>query len=162
MAKPQEIESTTVIGVETSNYGMTSQYVRGITHAKFQGTDEVELYASVLQASPLRRRGGIIEQNLLIFNFYPIKQNIIDTAGYNLENYISRKLSENAAIEYIFTFKENNILHVWIVINKLDREARDKIYDIEYTILEHFKDIYFDFHVIYRDDRDINDLFPRK
>jgi hypothetical protein len=162
LPKLDEFESITEIGVLTSNYGQTFDCVPIPTPTESQGTDEPELYALFRYALPLRRRWGIIEQNIVVFNFYKIKQNVIDTKGYNLESFISRKLAENAAVEYVFTSKEQNILHVWIVINKLDREARDKIYDIEYSILEKFRDNCFDFHVICRDDRYINDLFPSK
>jgi len=160
LASIEEIYNIAEIRFSTSNWGEI-QYIPNTTLGKLQGSNEGELTGTFLQGLPLRIRGGQIEQNLLIFNFYPIKQHhICDSREYNLESFISRRISEITAVEYIFTSKEENILQVWIIINELDREVRDRIYDIEYDILEHFKDIYFDFHVVCRNDRDMNELFP--
>ena len=81
---------------------------------------------------------------------------------YTLENYIADKISEIKEVEYIFIGKDNNIIDVSIIINKLDRIVRDQIYDIEYSIINYFRENLFDFHVICRDDRDIDEFFSSK
>ena len=159
MAETEEIENYTESLVSTCR--TKSRYLQSTTPANLQGTDEAELCASFFQVLPLKELGGRSEQNILLFNFYVIKQHIIDNSGYNLESFISRSLSKVLEVEYIFAAKESNIMHVWIVMNKLNRKAREEIYDIQYNILKQFKDIYFDFHVICRENRDIYDILPR-
>lgn len=159
MAETEEIQYH--IESLVSNYRTKSLYLQSATPAKLQRTDEAILYASFLQVLPLTKLGGKVEQNLILLNYYVIKTETIDSSGYNLESFISRSLSEVPEVEYIFTAKEENKMNVWIVMNQLNREAREKIYDIEYNILGQFNDTYFDFHVICREDRDIYELLPR-
>ncbi len=160
MTKRVEAVDITDIGLLSSNYVDISDYMPSKTPAKLQGTNEVQLYASYLGVLPLSNVAVQGDQNLLILNVYLMQRTYIsDSKEYTLEKYIAIKISRVPDVEYIFISKEENILQVWIVINKLDRAVRDIIYDIEYSIIEHFRDIYFDFHVICRDDRDINEFF---
>lgn len=148
--------------VLTLDSGEFSQDIRSNTFDKLHGTNEDQLFPSFIQVLPLTLRGGRIEQNLLMLNIYLIKPTfVLPSDEYSLEKFISNKLSEIKAVEYIFASKEENIFHVWIIINKLDRDVRDTIYDIQYDILENFRRAHFDFHIICREDRDINELFGK-
>jgi len=98
----------------------------------------------------------IITINQLCGPQYEITNSIDD----RVENFIAKSISRIPEVEYILLSKKDNYYEIWTVINKLDREARDRIYDIEYDILERFRDNYFDFHVICRDDKSIGKIFP--
>lgn len=160
MNKRLATEDITENGLLSSYYGDISEYMPSKTHAEIQGTNEVELYASYVKVLPVTGKGQI-SQNVLMLNVYVItRPSISDSKEYSLERFIADKISVFTDVDYIIISKEESNFHVWTVMNKLDRTVRDKIYDIEYDILQHFSDIYFDFHVISMDDRDINDLFP--
>lgn len=83
-----------------------------------------------------------------------------NSAEDKLEILIVKSISQITEVEYILFFKEDNYYEIWTVINKLDREVRDRIYDVEYNILERFRDNYFDFHVICRDEKSIEEICP--
>lgn len=86
---------------------------------------------------------------------YEITNSIDD----RLENFIVKCISKVLEVEYIIFSKIEDYYEIWTIINKLDREVRERIYDIEFNILRRFKALYFDFHVICRNDRDIKDFF---
>lgn len=85
-----------------------------------------------------------------------------DTKTNNLANFIANRIFKVPDVEYVFFSREENSIEIWTVINTLNRNSRKRIYDVEYDILELFKDLYFDFHVICRNDRDITELYPSK
>ncbi len=161
MTTISETESVAVIRDSTSDAGEISQ-IAGENVERIQGTNE-SMVASYLQAIPVRLRNGQIEQKIAIFNFFLVKQpSIWDSKEYSLENFISSKISEIKEVEYIYFIKKDTFYEIWTIINKLDREVRKQIYDIEFNILQKFKDLYFDFHIICRNDRDINELCSSK
>jgi|APFre7841882630_1041343.scaffolds.fasta_scaffold13533_3 hypothetical protein len=84
----------------------------------------------------------------------------IDTLTNRLESFLAEKLIAIPGVEYVFLSLENDSIDIWTVISKLDREIRAKIYDVEYDILDIIKGFQFDFHVICRNDRSIEDLYP--
>jgi hypothetical protein len=92
--------------------------------------------------------------------FWQTKYDIVNSTKDNLEIFIAKNISQVPEVEYILISKIDNHYEIWTVINKLDKEVRERIYDVEYDVLEHFKDNYVDFHVICRDDRKINEIFP--
>jgi hypothetical protein len=77
-----------------------------------------------------------------------------------LENFIAERFLDIPSVEFVFLSSENDSIDVWTVINKLDREVREKIYDIEYGILGILRDFQFDFHVICRNDKSIEEIRP--
>lgn len=84
----------------------------------------------------------------------------LDNLRNKIENIIAQRLSEINEIEYVFLSLKNNLIDIWTVINSLDRNVREKIYNIEYDILKTFKEFQFDFHVICRDNRNIEEVYP--
>ena len=92
--------------------------------------------------------------------FWQSEYKIANSANDTLELFIAKNISRVQEVEYIILSKIDNHYEIWTVINRLDREVRGRIYDVEYDILEHFRDIRFDFHVICRDDKNINKIFP--
>jgi hypothetical protein len=100
--------------------------------------------------------------SLIIFAnlFLHTQFDIANTAEDNLEIFIANNISKVSEVEYILVSKTDKYYEIWTVINKPNREVRDRIYDIEYNLLEHFRDCYFDFHVLCRDDRNIKDICP--
>ena len=97
----------------------------------------------------------IIIINQLCKPQYEITNSIDD----RLDNFIVKCISQVLEVEYVFISKIEDYYEIWTVINKLDRGVRERIYDIEFNILRRFKALYFDFHVICRNDRDIKDFF---
>lgn len=86
----------------------------------------------------------------------------IDTLTNRLESFVAEKLFAIPEVEYVFLSLENDSLNIWTTINTLNREVRKSIYDVEYDILDLFKELRFDFHVICRNNRNIDELRPSK
>lgn len=84
----------------------------------------------------------------------------IDTLTNGLANFVAEKFINIPGVEYVFLSLENDSIDIWTVINKLNREIRKKIYDVEFDILDIIRDFNFNFHVICRNDRSIEDLYP--
>lgn len=84
----------------------------------------------------------------------------VDSSTNRLENFVAEKIFTVPKVEYVLLSLENDSIDIWTVINKLDREIRKKIYDVEYDILDIIKGFQFDFHVICRNDRSIEELYP--
>jgi hypothetical protein len=162
LTKRVEAEDATDMGTLVSSFGATEAYMTKTPQQLEWGTEN-PLYVRYLQMLPVSIKCGQIQQNVLVLNvaFFP-QSTAWDTIGYTLENYIADEISKIKEVEYIFVGKDNNIIDVSIIINKLDRVVRDRIYDIEYSIIGRFRDNYFDFHVICRNDRNINELFSSK
>lgn len=83
-----------------------------------------------------------------------------ETGINRLENFISERIFEIPKVEFVFFSIEKDSIEIWTVINELDRAVRKKIYNVEYSILELFREFAFDFHVLCRYDRDINEIRP--
>ncbi len=96
--------------------------------------------------------------NIDMTNNQQPKAIISNTIDDSLENYIIKTISQLPKVEQVKVSKIGNFYEVWTVINKLDRKVRQQIYNMEYSIMEKFRDIDFDFHVITRNNRNIKDL----
>ena len=162
MTKRAKAEDVTGVGTLVSSFGANEAYMTKTPHQLEWGTED-QLYVRYLQMLPVSIKSGQIQQNVLVLNvaFFP-QFSVWNSIEYTLENYIADEISEINEVEYIFIGKKNNIIDVSIIINKLDRAVRDRIYDIEYSMIGRFRNNYFDFHVICRNDRDINELFSSK
>jgi hypothetical protein len=77
-----------------------------------------------------------------------------------LENFVAERFLAIPSVEFVLLSLENDSINIWTVINKLDREVREKIYDVEYDILGILRDFQFDFHVMCRNDRNIEEMRP--
>ena len=70
-------------------------------------------------------------------------------------------------VEHIFVSIEDDNVDVWVVIPQRDITVLDQLADIEWELLETFVSgehpaFLMDFHVIYRCDRNIEDLAPTR
>ncbi|MFH1596101.1 MAG: hypothetical protein ABIG94_07005 [Pseudomonadota bacterium] len=79
-----------------------------------------------------------------------------------VESFIARMVSKVPEVEYILLSKTDNYYEIWTVINRLDRKVREDIYDIEFFVLKSLNGLYFDFHVLCRNDRNINEMFSSR
>ncbi len=70
------------------------------------------------------------------------------------------KLTEIPEIEYIYSAQDNDIIRVWSIINRHSKAIKKRIYDREYDILDKFSVISFDFQVLVREDRPVNEMAP--
>jgi hypothetical protein len=95
---------------------------------------------------------GHINEMLEVYN--------ADSFTNRLEHFIGQQIFIIPEVEHIFFSMENDYINVWTVINILDREVRRNIYDAEYGVMDFFKDLRFDFHVICRNNRNIKELHP--
>jgi hypothetical protein len=77
----------------------------------------------------------------------------------DLRDFIAFEFSLVPDVEYVFTaFRENQIFYAWIVINQFEQSVRDQIYEREQAIIDEFPAFEFDFYIIARIDRNLDDL----
>ena len=89
-----------------------------------------------------------------------IEANLAESSTDRIETFVAERFLAIPSVEYVFLLSEGNSLDVWTVINNLDRDGRQKIYDVEYDILGFLPTFDFDFHVVCRNDRNIEDIRP--
>lgn len=78
----------------------------------------------------------------------------------SIENYIAQEIAAIKEVEYVFCVIEEDFLDISTLINHLDRKVREKIYEVELKLLKRFLDLSFDFHVIIRENRKVEELLP--
>lgn len=89
-----------------------------------------------------------------------VQDNKLVISTDKLENLVAERLLAIPSVEFVFLSIEKDSMDIWTVINKLDRKVREKIYDEEYDILGILRNFQFDFHLICRDDRNIEEVRP--
>jgi hypothetical protein len=83
----------------------------------------------------------------------------IALATADLRDFIAFEFSLIPDVEYVFTaFRENQIFYAWIVTDKFEESVRDQIYDHEQAIIDEFPTFEFDFYIIARMGRTLDDL----
>ncbi len=87
----------------------------------------------------------------------------IDDSGVSVTKMdIKRALNNNIAqiteVEYIYMLQENESFHVWTIINEMNIETMEKIYEKEIEIFDIAPSIFIDFHVLIRNDRPIQNM----
>jgi hypothetical protein len=97
-------------------------------------------------------------RNSVVSNKYYMSE--VTWTSDNLEDFIAKRFFKIPAVECIFFSIENGLIEIRTVINKYDKEVAKNIYTAEYDLLETFNDILFDFYIIYRNNRHINDIYP--
>ena len=97
------------------------------------------------------------EGNLLVFEASTQESKAIATA--DLREFIAFEFSLVPEVEYVFTaFRENQIFYAWIVTDKFEDSVRDQIYEREQAIIDEFSMFDFDFYIIARMGRSLDDL----
>jgi hypothetical protein len=66
-----------------------------------------------------------------------------------MESFISERISAILEVEEVILSSEDKSINIWIIVNKLDRDVRDKI-------LEVLKGFHIEFYVVCRNDVSIN------
>lgn len=145
MTKRQVMEGDTQITSWWSPYGRHEDTGGDITPS-----DRPQLAAVFGHFRPMN-------QNTVVDNIYLMPK--VVWSSDKLENIIAERISKVPEVEYILLSKIENYYEIWTVINKLDRGVREQIYDVEFNILRTFRGLYFDFHVICRNDRDIKEFY---
>jgi len=109
---------------------------------------------------PHMNEGDPISDILFGYTNETLQVDMVDSSTNRLENVVAERFISVNEVEYVFLSLENDSINIWTVINKLDRKVRERIYDVEYDILDILKGFQFDFHVICRNDRIIEGLCP--
>lgn len=89
-----------------------------------------------------------------------VKVDKINSSTDKLENFVAERFLDIPSVEFVFLSLQRNSIDIWTVINKLDRKVREKVYDVEYDILGILQNFQFDFHVICRNGRNIEEVRP--
>ena len=73
--------------------------------------------------------------------------------------FIAFEFSLVPEVECVFTaFRENQIFYAWIVINEFDSETREAIYYRQLAIIDEFIMLEFDFYIVARTGRRLDDI----
>ena len=78
----------------------------------------------------------------------------------DLREFIAFEFSLTPEVEYVYTaFRENQVFYAWVIIDSFEGEVRDQIYDRQQAIIDEFPGFEFDFYIVARMGRDVEDLF---
>lgn len=75
-----------------------------------------------------------------------------------LTKFVSFEFSLVKEVETVLATRHNNLLYLWVVVDKFDKAAREKIYARERKIINEFEELEFDFNIISRRGRDLREL----
>lgn len=75
-----------------------------------------------------------------------------------LTKFVSFEFSLVKEVETVLAAQYNNLLYLWVVVDKFDKAAREKIYAREREIIDEFREFEFDFNIISRRGRDLREL----
>lgn len=90
----------------------------------------------------------------------PSEQNISDSVFHSVESLFAKQLSGIRGIERIFVRKDDDFFRVWVVVPTMDLALEDQVYASQFVFMDRFKDIPFDFTVIFREDKDAASIRP--
>lgn len=79
------------------------------------------------------------------------------------QNFISLLPTQDRRIERVYWAFEKSILRIWTVIDRPDFDFEKKIYSAQLKFMEYFSDytdMEFDFSVIYRYGKNVEDIRP--
>jgi len=65
---------------------------------------------------------------------------------------------ELSGVEEIILVKPKQLYEIWVITDRFDKATRYKIYDLELEMCEQFPDATFDFHLLDRRGRKLEDL----
>ncbi len=75
------------------------------------------------------------------------------------EDYIAFQMSFVPEVENVFVSRhEGEVLHVLTVVNNRDRELNRRIFARERAIMDYYRQCRFDFHILPRMNRNLNDV----
>lgn len=92
----------------------------------------------------------------LVFPSPLISNSVLDS----VESLFVKELSGIRGIERIFVRKDNDFFRVWVVIPTMDLALEDQIYAVQLSFMDRFRDIPFDFTVIFREGKDVASIQP--
>ena len=80
-------------------------------------------------------------------------------ATSDLRDFIAFEFSLVPQVEYVFTaFRENQVFYAWIVVDEFETSVRASIYARQRAIIDEFPMFEFDFYIIARMGRSLDDL----
>ncbi len=76
----------------------------------------------------------------------------------SLSDFISLELSQVKEVEAVLTARQENLFYLWIIVDPFHRAIREKIYARERGIINEFMRFDFDFNIVSRRGRNLNEL----
>ncbi|MBW1956443.1 MAG: hypothetical protein JRI83_12125 [Deltaproteobacteria bacterium] len=131
-----------------------------------------ENYIYSFRRNLIERNTGVGEQEAIWINVLPSEESVpsktqdqvlhedSNTRIIAIDNFFAEKFFTIQQVEAVFFRDDDNSIQVWTLINELDRSIRNRIYEIEFSIMKRFPEIGFDFHVMSRNNRDIEEIIP--
>ena len=109
---------------------------------------------------PAAARGYTTEERQRFLESFGRADRLLLFASNPLLHIFIRHVSRMVQVIAICSRKEDNVIHVWTIIEAPDKVLENQIYAEEMKLMEHFPDILFDFHVIYLSGTDLSVVLP--
>ena len=87
---------------------------------------------------------------------------VVATSSINLAEAVWMQLSLLPEVELVYGIREGNVLHVFSVINELDDAVEDRICDMEELIIDNFDSFDFDFNLVVRGNREMEEILSMR
>lgn len=87
---------------------------------------------------------------------------VVATSSINLAEAVWMQLSLLPEVELVYGIREGNVLHVVSVINELDDAVEDRICDMEELIIDKFDSFDFDFNLVVRGNREMEEILSMR
>ncbi len=65
-----------------------------------------------------------------------------------LNEFIAYEISMVPEVETVFTAFRNGVFYVWVIVNRFERDVRERIYERQRAVIDEFLNFEFDFYII--------------
>lgn len=129
------------------------------TNLGFQFDSEGTQYTLPIRNSKRQQKFPNVQKAVTNFLFREVEtSDQLEVFASGLNEFIAFELSLVSEVEYVYTALRNNVFYVWVVINQFEREVRERIYEREKAVIDEFSMFEFDFYIISRMERNVQEL----
>ena len=102
----------------------------------------------------------VVAQHADIIDVEPFRVRLMDSAHHAIQSYLARRLGSIPQVEAVLYRWDDGLHSLWSIIPTRDRGVRERIHELEAEILDQFSDCQFDFYVVSRDGKSIEEIAP--
>lgn len=124
--------------------------------AECAGEIHTTYFGTVRRSIPLWRLILPSPQSSVVPSEQAISNSVLDS----VESLLAERLSGIRGVERIFVRKDDDFFRVWVVVPTMDLALEDQIYESQCAFMGRFRDIAFDFTVIFREGKDAASIQP--
>ena len=134
-------------------YVFLEGFQSGAVYAKLFETDSNEFSRKITCENDANRDKIVYDRKIIY-----IDDSRASVTKVDIERALNNSIAQIPGVEYIYMLQENKSFNVWTIINDMNIELMEKIYEKEIEIYNQLPNTLFDFHVLIRNNRHIDKM----